>query len=121
MGKQMRYGFKLDPDNPDHIAVARILDDLDRYEKRNFLVAAVLAYHDSQQKDDNSSAKAVSTDDVRSIVEEMLNAKKEQTPVVKKQSGSEKEHKLSEVHEETKGNDEGGILKGLGGFRGFKK
>jgi hypothetical protein len=117
MGKDMTYNFKLDPDNPEHVAAAKILDSLSRYAKRKLLVAAILAYNGSEKYPDGQSLQPASMDEIKQIVAEMLDQRFQ-----KDNQGSEPGYLPAESeHDEadskqTKDEIQIDILNGLSGF-----
>ena len=119
MGKDMKYTFKLDPQDHDHIIVSEILDGLGRGAKRKLLVSAILAYNGEEKNSTSPWQSALTKNELKSLIAEMLDerlGKKDQKPtsasaIPEKQTISQKNDPKDS--DETIRDD---ILKGLGGF-----
>lgn len=73
MGKDFRFNIKLNPDNAEHMQVARILDGLGRGAKRQLIVDAILAYTASDGKE-NMNIDAM-RETIRTMIDEELNSR----------------------------------------------
>lgn len=120
MGKDMKYTFKLDPQNPDHVAVSEILDSLGRGEKRKLLVAAILAYDGTEKNPSQRLQQAYTKEELKTLIAEMLDErlgrKGQQSPNTLVLPGKKSMPKNTDP-QDADGTIQDDILKGLGGFR----
>lgn len=120
MGKDMKYTFKLDPSDPDHVAVSEILDGLGRYAKRRLLVAAILAYEQKNQDPGSQAQHQLSRGELKSLIEEVIDERNGEKKNFKgdydsrDSSDAENQKKRDIVAEE---DDQDDILSGLGDFK----
>lgn len=119
MGKDMKYTFKLSPKFPGHVAAAKILDSLGRGEKRELLVAAILAYDENGRKPSKQSQPALTKNELKSMIAEMLDerlGRKERKPTNGSITPRKKEEPQNADPQDTDEKVQEDILKGLGGF-----